>query len=63
MTMAFKPPPTGMPGNVTVGGTVAFEFRLGKDGLFEISTIGPVAATTTTKASSGEARDIKRITK
>jgi membrane fusion protein, copper/silver efflux system len=43
MTMAFKPPPGGLPKEVAVGATVDFEFRQGKDGAYEIATIAPAA--------------------
>ncbi len=44
MTMGFKPPASGVPKNVAVGDTVAFEIRPAKDGAFEIVTIAPTAA-------------------
>jgi membrane fusion protein, copper/silver efflux system len=43
MTMDFKPPASGLPGNITVGDTVTFEIRETKDGMFEIATISPAA--------------------
>jgi Cu(I)/Ag(I) efflux system membrane fusion protein len=43
MTMGFKPPAAGLPKNVAVGDTVIFEFRQGKDGMFEITSISPTA--------------------
>ncbi|MYM80878.1 efflux RND transporter periplasmic adaptor subunit [Duganella sp. FT50W] len=42
MTMGFKMPPTGMPGNVSVGDHVAFDLKPRSDGAFEIVTISPV---------------------
>ena len=41
MTMGFKLPAAGLPQGIAVGGRVEFEFRQGKDALFEIATIGP----------------------
>jgi Cu(I)/Ag(I) efflux system membrane fusion protein len=43
MTMGFKLPAGGLPKNIAVGDTVAFEIRPGKDGMFEIVTISPAA--------------------
>ncbi|MGH8806428.1 MAG: efflux RND transporter periplasmic adaptor subunit, partial [Noviherbaspirillum sp.] len=43
MTMGFKPPAGGLPKNVAVGDSVAFEIRQTKDGMFEITTISPTA--------------------
>ena len=64
MTMAFKPPPAGMPKNVNEGDTVAFEFRASKDGTFEIAAIRPTAAAPPLKATDGAAKgDIKRMSK
>jgi Cu(I)/Ag(I) efflux system membrane fusion protein len=44
MTMGFKPPVTGLPKNLAVGDTVAFEIRQAEDGMFEIVSISPAAA-------------------
>ena len=44
MTMGFKLPAAGLPQGIDVGGRVDFEFRQGKDGLFEIATIAPAQA-------------------
>jgi len=41
MTMGFKPPPNGIPGNVRVGDTVSFEIRQTKEGTYEITAISP----------------------
>jgi Cu(I)/Ag(I) efflux system membrane fusion protein len=41
MTMGFKLPAAGVPQGITVGGSVEFEFRQRKDGLFEIASIAP----------------------
>jgi Cu(I)/Ag(I) efflux system membrane fusion protein len=41
MTMGFKPPPNGIPGNVRVGDTVSFEIRQMKEGTYEITAISP----------------------
>ncbi len=46
MTMGFKPPAGGLPGNVKVGDQVMFAFRQGSDGTFEITSIAPVAGAT-----------------
>lgn len=43
MTMGFALPVAGMPANVTVGDTVAFDFYTRQDGMFEITRIVPVA--------------------
>jgi Cu(I)/Ag(I) efflux system membrane fusion protein len=43
MTMDFKLPAAGLPGNIAVGGKVVFEIHPVKDGAFEISTIAPAA--------------------
>lgn len=39
MTMGFKLPANGLPKNIAVGDSVAFEIRPLKDGMFEIATI------------------------
>ncbi|HEV8261863.1 MAG TPA: efflux RND transporter periplasmic adaptor subunit [Burkholderiales bacterium] len=44
MTMGFKLP-AGLPGNFAVGDSVAFEIRQTRDGMYEIVTISPLAAT------------------
>ncbi|MFM9433028.1 membrane fusion protein, copper/silver efflux system [Janthinobacterium sp. CG_23.3] len=44
MTMAFKPPPGGLPRNVAVGDSVAFEVRQNKDGAYQLTSISPTAA-------------------
>jgi Cu(I)/Ag(I) efflux system membrane fusion protein len=44
MTMGFKVPASGLPKNVAVGDTVAFEFQQTKDGTFEIAAISPAGA-------------------
>jgi Cu(I)/Ag(I) efflux system membrane fusion protein len=43
MTMGFRPPPNGIPKDITVGATVNFEFRQSKDGRFEIVAISRAA--------------------
>ena len=43
MTMDFKLPANGAPGNIAVGDTVTFEIREIKEGMFEITTISPAA--------------------
>lgn len=43
MTMGFKLPGAGLPKNVAVGDTVAFEIRQTQDGSFEITKISPSA--------------------
>jgi membrane fusion protein, copper/silver efflux system len=43
MTMDFKLPANGLPGNIAVGDTVTFEIRENKEGMFEITTISPAA--------------------
>ena len=45
MTMGFKLPASGLPKNVAVGDTVAFEIRQTKDGMYQITTISPLAST------------------
>jgi membrane fusion protein, copper/silver efflux system len=52
MTMGFKPPATGLPKDVQVGDTVAFEIRADKDGTFEIASI---AHAQVRSAQSGDA--------
>jgi len=42
MTMGFRPPASGLPANVAVGNTVAFEIRQTKDGMYEITSITPI---------------------
>ena len=44
MTMDFKIPAAGLPKNIGKGNAVTFEYKLGKDGQFELTTISPVAA-------------------
>ena len=44
MTMGFKLPAEGMPGNVSAGDAVAFEFRRTEDGQFEIVSISPASS-------------------
>jgi Cu(I)/Ag(I) efflux system membrane fusion protein len=39
MTMDFKLPANGLPGNIAAGDIVTFEIRENKDGMFEITTI------------------------
>lgn len=43
MTMGFKPPSTGLPDNIRVGGQVSFDFRANDDGSYEILRIAPAA--------------------
>jgi Cu(I)/Ag(I) efflux system membrane fusion protein len=43
MTMGFRPPASGLPANVAVGDTVAFEIRQTEDGMYEITGITPIA--------------------
>ena len=43
MTMEFRLPANGLPGDFAVGDTVMFEIRENKQGLFEITTISPIA--------------------
>ena len=47
MTMGFTLPASGLPRNVAVGDTVAFEFTMPKEGVYKITTITPVFAPTT----------------
>ncbi|WP_211443822.1 efflux RND transporter periplasmic adaptor subunit [Collimonas humicola] len=44
MTMGFKAPAAGLPGNIAVGDNVVFEIRADKDGAFQIAAIAPAAA-------------------
>jgi Cu(I)/Ag(I) efflux system membrane fusion protein len=44
MTMGFKPPASGVPANIKVGDSVAFEIRHANDGMFEITSIAPAAS-------------------
>jgi membrane fusion protein, copper/silver efflux system len=43
MTMGFKPPADGLPGDIKPGDSVTFEFRQSKDGPFEIVGISRAA--------------------
>ena len=43
MTMEFRLPANGLPGDFAVGDTVMFEIRENKQDLFEITTISPIA--------------------
>ncbi len=43
MTMNFKIPPAGLPKNIGKGDAVTFEFKPGKDGTYELTTITPTA--------------------
>lgn len=43
MTMGFKPPASGWPGNIKAGDKVTFEFQQSGEGTFEITTIAPAA--------------------
>jgi len=43
MTMDFGLPANGIPGDFAVGDTVTFEIRENKQGMFEITTISPIA--------------------
>jgi Cu(I)/Ag(I) efflux system membrane fusion protein len=45
MTMVFKPPPGGMPGNVKVGDRVTFEIRQTGNGRYELTRISPAPST------------------
>jgi Cu(I)/Ag(I) efflux system membrane fusion protein len=56
MTMGFKPPTDGLPENVAVGDSVVFEIRQTEDGMFEITTISPIA-NTPSQAAEGEIMD------
>ena len=42
MTMEFKTPAAGLPKNIRQGDTVTFEFKQGKNGQFELTTISPL---------------------
>ena len=42
MTMGFKIPAAGLPKNISKGDSVAFEFKQGKGGQYELTTISPV---------------------
>jgi Cu(I)/Ag(I) efflux system membrane fusion protein len=41
MTMGFMPPKTGLPKNIRVGDTVAFDIRATPDGMYQIVQIAP----------------------
>lgn len=43
MTMAFKPPPSGLPRDVAVGDSVVFEVRQNKDGSYQLTSISPAS--------------------
>jgi Cu(I)/Ag(I) efflux system membrane fusion protein len=57
MTMGFKLPAAGLPQGINVGGGVEFEFRQGKDGLFEIASIAP-ATSSAAKQSDATAKGV-----
>ena len=44
MTMGFRLPRSRLPEEVRVGDTIMFEFRQGKDGMYEITNISPMPA-------------------
>ena len=58
MTMGFKLPASGVPKNVAVGDTVAFEIRETADGNFEITAIS-TAQSAKREANSGMRDDVK----
>ena len=61
MTMGFRPPPSGVPGDIHVGNMVAFDIRASKDGAFEIASI---SRTATAAPAAGVAQgETKRTTK
>jgi Cu(I)/Ag(I) efflux system membrane fusion protein len=59
MTMGFKPPPAGVPKDLTVGDRVTFEFHQGRGGQFEITAINRSGAMPAAKAAG----DIKGMSK
>jgi Cu(I)/Ag(I) efflux system membrane fusion protein len=46
MTMGFKPPRTGLPGTIQVGGNVSFDIQAKDDGSYQIVRIAPAAGAT-----------------
>jgi Cu(I)/Ag(I) efflux system membrane fusion protein len=44
MTMDFKLPPTGVPGNVKAGDRVAFEFFIDPEGLPQLTSVAPLGS-------------------
>jgi Cu(I)/Ag(I) efflux system membrane fusion protein len=44
MTMGFKLPAAGVPKNIAVGDSVAFDIRQTSDGMYEITAISPTGA-------------------
>ncbi|WP_317202766.1 efflux RND transporter periplasmic adaptor subunit [Janthinobacterium sp.] len=44
MTMAFKPPPGGLPRDIAVGDSVVFELRRNPDGDYQLTSISTTAA-------------------
>jgi Cu(I)/Ag(I) efflux system membrane fusion protein len=58
MTMGFKLPAT-LPRNFAVGDTVGFEIRKTKDGMYEIVTISPIAATSPQPMTGNSTGDMK----
>jgi len=67
MTMGFNLPPNGLPGNIEVGDSVAFEIRDAGGGAYEITWIAPapVSSTQTTKgnAKNGDVDAMKGLKK
>jgi Cu(I)/Ag(I) efflux system membrane fusion protein len=59
MTMSFKLPPTGLPKNVSVGDTVAFEIRQSKDGMYEITSISPLTPASAQSRKDGNTDEAK----
>jgi Cu(I)/Ag(I) efflux system membrane fusion protein len=67
MTMGFNLPANGLPGNIKVGDTVAFEIRDAGGGAFEITRIAPAPPSSTqtmkSNAKNGDVDDRKGIKK
>jgi Cu(I)/Ag(I) efflux system membrane fusion protein len=55
MTMGFALPPGGLPKNIAVGDSVAFDIRPMADGMFQIVRISP-ATVSTGSAKTAEAK-------
>jgi Cu(I)/Ag(I) efflux system membrane fusion protein len=53
MTMAFRLPAPGIPPDVVVGDTVAFDIRQSKDGRYEITAMSPLGQLSPDKMKSG----------
>jgi membrane fusion protein, copper/silver efflux system len=63
MTMDFQLPPGGLPKNIRVGDSVAFEFHEAGGGVFNITTIAPVSAAQPSHEGHGSGSHDMKATK